>query len=80
MDSFATVLVRRRKLPNRAMKRPATKPANRRPVAFTPSRYAGRTARAAISGMINWTCASGDNPPSANVAAHRSEYPGSFWL
>jgi len=64
IDSFAVALVRRRKLPKSAMKRPATNPPRRRPAAFTPSKYATRTVVQVRNGKISWTWTSGERPPT----------------
>src|SRR5437867_13223621 len=80
IDSFETELVRRRKLPKKTMNRPATKPPSRRPVAFTPNRYAGTTESDASSGMTNWTWAGGERPPTEMTAHQRTGDPGSFGL
>src|SRR5206468_11552809 len=80
IDSFETELVRRRKLPKKTMNRPATKPPSRWPVAFTPNRYAGMTESDASSGMMSWTWARGERPPTEMTADQRRENPGSFWL
>src|SRR6266545_4513383 len=54
--------------------------ARRRPDVFTPNRYAGRTTSEVIRTTTNSTCASGDSPPSIEVAAHRRENAGIFSL
>src|SRR3989442_9235936 len=80
IDSFATELVSRRKLPKTATKRPAANPPRRRPLAFKPKRYAGGTARHVSNGTNSCTCVRGDNPPTEEAAAHRREKLGSFSL